>query len=139
MCVQERRAWFSLIVTVSSFALFGLFWLIPHLRPGAMAAFAILALISAEPLVGRRARAQGQVIMDERDQQIGAMAHGAAFGVLWVLFIAAVMIPFFLMGPNAKIIITTSTLSNMVFPALGVLFLIRGLVSIVLYRRQANA
>lgn len=139
MCVQERRAWFSLTVIVVTSALYGIFFAVPRLRPGATAAFAVLALIAAEGLVGRKAAAGGRVIEDERDRQIGGFAYAAAMAIVWVLFVAAVMIPFFMLGPNAKITISTATLSNAVFPAMGVLFFVRALVTILLYRRQGHA
>lgn len=138
MCVQERRAWFSLTVIVVAFGLYGIFFAVPALRPGATAAFAVLALISAEGLIGRKAAAGGRIVMDERDQQIGGFAYAASFGILWVVLVAAVMVPFFMLGPNGKITITTTALSNLIFPAMGVLFFVRSLVMIVLYRRQAN-
>lgn len=139
MCVQERRAWFLLIVVMAAFALYGIFTAVPKLHSGAMAAYAVLALIAAEPLVGRKAISEGTVVFDERDREIHVAAMGASFGVVWVLFVAAAMIPFYLLGPSGKLTLSTITLSNIVFPAMGVVYLVRSLVMIMLYRKQAHA
>lgn len=135
MCVQERRARFALAVVLTAFVLYGVFTAIPATRPGATAAFAVLALLAGENLVGRRSTG---TIIDERDQQIGMVALSAAFGVIWILLILGLMIPFYVLGPNGVLRVRTTALSDVVFAAMGIVYIVRALVMIVLYRKQAN-
>lgn len=137
MCVQERRAWFVVKVVGITFALYGIFVAIVGFDPVGQAIFALLALLAAEGRIGRRT--EGAVVVDERDQEINRSAALGAYAAFWALLVVAIMTPFFVLGPNADLTIRVSTLTFLLYPAMGFVCLVRAIVMIVLYRRQANA
>jgi hypothetical protein len=73
-----------------------------------------------------------------RDQEIARQATLAGYSVFWVAFVLACMAPFFIKGPNATVTIQTSTLCTPVFVGLFIVFTVRALVTVILYRRGAH-
>jgi uncharacterized membrane protein len=61
----------------------------------------IAALIGLSPILFRKKR--GEVSFDERDLLISNRASLVAYSVFWVLFAAACMVPWFVLGRGAKI------------------------------------
>lgn len=141
--VQERQAWFTL--GVASVALIGYLTLYLVVVRGfglsAEPLFAIFGLFGFTGLQNyfvRRERREGKVALDERDHEIARQANLAAFSVFWVVFVAACMAPFFIKGPNATLTVRTSTLSMTVLVGMLIVFTVRALATVILYRRGAH-
>jgi hypothetical protein len=88
MVRQQRFALFNLIISVSALTAFAV--LIPALGTRrAQAGFAVMALIALGPMLFR-ARA-AEVSGDERDRAIHLRATQITAGILWLLFVSAMM------------------------------------------------
>ena len=85
MVLQQRQAWFHLVVSGTSLILFlGLLPLVG--MAGAQAAFAVLAVTWVAPFLFRKRGAAE----DERDRMIHLKSMQFTFGVLWLLMIGGV-------------------------------------------------
>lgn len=135
MHVQEKQAWFMLIVMVVTLALWLAVVAVFGFHEATLGVFGLLGLAGFAGLIGRRERKAGMVIMDERDKQIALKATTGGYSVFWLFFVAAAMGPFFVLGPDATLTLSTTTIIFIVFPALMVLLLVRLLIIVVLYRR----
>lgn len=129
---QQKIAWFSLIVialalvlSVTTFSI-GFFILdVPARKASAAFAFmGITGLIGLTPFLFKKDK--GKVELDERDLQITRNAMLAAYSAFWVLFVAAAMVPWFIIGPGGSI--TVNYLPWMVFGGMFVVMLIQSIV-----------
>jgi hypothetical protein len=103
MTVIERRAWFVLgVCLVAIVAVAAIFALTGKFTP-AMGAMGLLGLTGATPLIGRRQKQRGEIIIDERDRAILQTAGRFAFGTFWVALVGAVMGLFALAGDSASL------------------------------------
>jgi hypothetical protein len=134
MNVNEKRAWFILVVFGATLILYlGLMsWLGPYPACGA---FGMCGLGGFAPLIGNRDRKLGKVDCDERDNQIGKTAAGAAFSIFWLIFVAGMMSPFFVLGSDETITVRTITFPMLLGAASIIVFSIHSIVTIVMYRR----
>ncbi len=89
----------------------------------------IMGLLGLVPILFRKDAAKVQC--DERDAMIQRTANLAAYGIFWVLFVAAAMVPWFITGPNGTI--TVNYLPWMVFGGLFVVMLVQALVTLERY------
>jgi hypothetical protein len=139
MHIQEKQAWFILIVSVVALALVALLVAILGPSPAVMGAFGFFGFAGFAGMIGNRERKAGMVVMDERDRQIALSATTGAFSVAWVLFVLTAMGPFVILGPDATLTLRTTTISSILVPGMIVLFVTRSLIVIVLYRRGCRA
>ena len=131
---QQKIAWFTLIVvslalglSVAAFAIFYLVLGLPVNRAASGFAFmGIMGFIGLTPFLFTKN--QGKVQYDERDAAIQRKSVGFAYAIFWVLFVAAAMVPWFIIGPNG--IITTNYLPWMVFGGMFVVMLLQSIVTL---------
>ncbi len=104
----QKTAWFTLAVmslavgvSVGAFCI-GVFILgVPaHRAAGGFGFLGIVGLVGLTPLLFRKG--EGKVRCDERDTMIQRKAAFAAYAIFWVLFVAAAMIPWFILGPGGR-------------------------------------
>jgi hypothetical protein len=69
---------------------------------------------------------KGKVELDERDLLIRRKAMLAAYSAFWLLFVAAAMVPFFLLGPKGTVGVWY--LASMVFGGMFVVILVQSIV-----------
>jgi hypothetical protein len=133
----QKTAWFTLIVLALALGLslaafcVGYFIVgVPARRAAAGFGFiGIMGLLGLIPVLFRNDKAKVQC--DERDVMIQRRANIAAYGVFWVLFVVAAMIPWFITGPNGTI--TINYLPWMVFGGMFVVMLVQALVTLQQY------
>ena len=135
MNTQEKQAWFTLLVVVVTLLVYGILYAITKSPAASSASFSLCALLAAQVLIGRKERKNGKIVADERDIQINLTAGTIASGVFWVIFVAAAMAPFFILGPDATMQIKTTTLTMVIYPAFSLVCMVRSLVMIALYRK----
>jgi hypothetical protein len=129
---MQKIAWFNLIVVSLalglSVAAFAIFYFVLGLSVGGAACgFAFIGIMGfsgLSPVLFRKDKSKVQ--FDERDTAIQRKAVGLSYAIFWVLFVAAAMIPWFIIGPDGTI--TTYYLPCMV---LGGWFIVMFLQSIV--------
>ncbi|MBN1867242.1 hypothetical protein JW916_08110 [Candidatus Sumerlaeota bacterium] len=138
---QEKQAWFTLIVGLATAAVFapalGLCLYFDKPVTVSFASFALFGLAGLTPFIGRRERRAGKVVMDERDTEIARVSTLAGYSIFWVLFVFAAVGPMLVMGPNAPISIRAHDIATPVFPAMYVVFVVRALVMVILYKKGA--
>lgn len=131
---QQKIAWFTLTLACLAVGLslftFGLLHLgmgwPPHNAAGAFAFIGLLGFAALGPLLFRKDSTQ--VDRDERDIQIQKAASLASFTTFWVVFVAAAMIPWFILGPEGSI--TVNYLPWMVFGGMIVVEGVRAIVTL---------
>jgi hypothetical protein len=131
---MQKIAWFNLIVVSLALGLsviaFGIAHFIFGLPAGRAAGgfglIGIMGLSGLSPVLFRKDK--GKVQYDERDIAIQRKAVGTAYALFWVLFVAAAMIPWFVIGPNGTI--TTNYLPWMVFGGMFVVMLLQSIVTL---------
>lgn len=139
MSTQEKQAWFVIWVIAAALVLYAALYALTRSLTISMAALSITALLGAQGLIGRKERKSGRIVADERDHEIGRTAGIVGWSVFWLFFVAAAMGPYFILGPNATLHITTSELTMVVYPAVLIVLLVRALVMIILYRKNHHA
>jgi hypothetical protein len=133
----QKTAWFTLIVLAFasglSLAAFcaGYFVLgVPANR--AAAGFGFIGIMGFLGLIPILFRKDGDKVQcDERDLAIHRKATIAAYAAFWVLFVAAAMVPWFIVGPNGTI--TVNYLPWMVFGGWFVVMLVQAFVTLQQY------
>lgn len=139
MSLLERQAWFVIKVILLTGLLYLVVGACTHYHQGALGVFGLLGLIGFVNLIGRKERSAGKVVMDERDLAISRKATLAGYSVFWLFFVAGMMLPFFLYGPQAKITIGTEIPAFFVNASLILIFLVRSVTILILYRRSGHA
>jgi len=131
---MQKIAWFNLIVvllalglSVTAFAVFHFVLGLPVSRAASGFAFiGIMGFTGLSPVLFRKG--ESKVQFDERDTAIQRKAVGLAYAIFWVLFVAAAMIPWFIIGPNGTI--TTNYLPWMVFGGMFVVMFLQSIVTL---------
>jgi hypothetical protein len=118
----------------SCLLLFAVVWVASSGHPASLAVFGLAGVAGASPLIGRGEHGW-KPLMDERDQQIAQFAALGSFGVFYVCFVLAAVIPLFVLGPSATITLRISTITGLAFPAMILVFGVRAFVTVILYRR----
>jgi uncharacterized membrane protein len=134
MSVQEKQAWFILSVLGLTGLVYGALGLAVGFHTWTLGTLGLLGFAGLAPLIGLRDRRRGQIICDERDVLIARRAGNAAFGVLWLAFVAGMMAPFFLKGPEATITVPVAGLALVVCGATVLLFTVQSLAVVIQYR-----
>ncbi|MGA2172152.1 MAG: hypothetical protein ABSG82_03950 [Sedimentisphaerales bacterium] len=138
----QKIAWFNLIValsalglSVAAFAVFRFVLGLPVNR--AVSGFAFIGIMGfsgLSPVLFKKDK--NKVQFDERDTTIQRKAAGFAYSIFWLLFVAAAMVPWFIIGPNGTI--TTNYLPWMVFGGMLVVMLVQSLVTLKEYGWRGN-
>ena len=133
----QKAAWFTLVILAAALGLSLAAFCVGYFVFGAPASQAaagfgfmgIMGLLGLIPVLFKRN--EGRIQCDERDLMIQRTANIAAYGVFWVLFVVAAMIPWFITGPNGTI--TVNYLPWMVFGGMFVVMLVQALVTLQQY------
>jgi hypothetical protein len=131
---MQKIAWFNLIVvslalglSVITFSIGYLILGVPAHRAAAGFGFiGIMGLTGLTPVFFRKEKDKVQT--DERDMAILRKAAVVAYSVFWVLFVAAAMIPWFILGYDGAI--TTNYLPWMVLGGMCVVSLVQSIVTL---------
>jgi hypothetical protein len=135
----QKLAWFNLIVILialilSAIAVSVLYFVVDlPIRPalGGVGFMGITGLMGLSPVLYKKER--GKVSFDERDELINYRAVLAAYSVFWLVFTAACMIPWSIIGPSGSI--SVNVLPIMLFGIGITLALVHCLVILVQYGR----
>ena len=128
----QKMAWFTLIMmglavglslVAVSVAYFG-FGLPIRRAVGGFGFMGIMGFLGLSPILFKKEK--GKVELDERDLLIKKKASLAAYTAFWVLFVAAAMIPWFIIGPNGAI--TVNYLPWMVIGGMFVVMFVQAIV-----------
>ena len=135
----QKLAWFNLIVilitlTLSAIAVSVFYFVVdlPIRRAlGGFGFMGITGLMGLSPVLYKKER--GKVSFDERDELINYRAVLAAYSVFWLVFTAACMIPWSIIGPSGSI--SVNVLPIMLFGIGITLALVHSLVILIQYGR----
>jgi len=94
----------------------------------------IMGFMGFSPMLFRKGK--DKVCADERDLMILRKAGIVAYSIFWVLFVAAAMIPWFIIGPSGTI--TVNYLPWMVLGGMLVVMLMQSLVTLSEYGWRAK-
>ena len=103
----QKIAWYNLIIILVSLSLMAAAVGILALKYGmpkalgGLGALGTLWLLGLSPVLFRKK--EGTVDYDERDKLIFYRSIQIAYAVFWPVFVAACMIPFFIIGPSGSI------------------------------------
>jgi len=91
MTVQQKQAWFTLMVVAVAFVTF--FALLPSIGSHrALGAFGICGLVGLPAILSRR---RGKApLMDERDQLINRKAQFVGYRIFWIAFVLVSVIAY---------------------------------------------
>jgi hypothetical protein len=139
---QQKIAWFNLIVTSLALGLSVIAFSIGYFIFGAPARQAaagfgfigIMGLSGLRPILFRKDKSKVQY--DERDTAIQRKAAVVAYSFFWLLFVAAAMVPWFIIGPNGTI--TTNYLPWMVFGGMFTVMFLQSIVTLNEYGWRAK-
>lgn len=139
MSRAQKIARFNLIVILIALSLsaiaVGVFYFVVDLPIrrafGGFGFMGITGLMGLSPLLYKKGR--GKVSFDERDELINYRAVLAAYSVFWLVFTAACMIPWLIIGPSGSI--SVNVLPIMLFGIGITLMLVHSLVILVQYGR----
>jgi hypothetical protein len=134
---MQKMAWFNLIVislalglSVAAFSIGYFIFGAPARQAAAGSGFiGIMGFSGLSPILFRKDKSKVQY--DERDTAIQRKSVIIAYSIFWVLFVAAAMIPWFILGPNGTI--TTNYLPWMVFGGMFTVMLLQSIVTLSEY------
>jgi hypothetical protein len=137
MSKAQKIAWFNLVVVLLALGLsvvaFGILYFVLGLPASrAVAGFAFIGIMGfagLTPILFRKDR--NSVQCDERDLMIHRKATIVAYASFWVLFVAAAMVPWFIIGPDG--VITVNYLPWMVFGGMCTVMLLQSIVTLKEY------
>jgi hypothetical protein len=136
MHVQEKQAWFMLVVMVAAFVLYGAAVAVTGFHRDAVAAFAVIGIGGFAGLIGRRAKGAEENVMDERDRAITRRSRFVSLRFFFVLFILGAVVSSKVLGGDFSI--DLSTLLRILLPCWCAMWLVQSLTTIYLYRRGGN-
>jgi hypothetical protein len=134
MSVQEKQAWFMLAVVGLTGLVYGALVLAAGFHTWTLGTLGLLGFTGLAPMIGMRDRGRGEIVYDERDRLIQRRAGNAAFGILWLVFVAGMMAPFFLKGPDATITVPVAGLALAVCGATVLVFTVQSVAVVIQYR-----
>lgn len=138
----QKIARFNVIVILTALSLSGIaigvtyfFVGLPIQRAfGGFGFMGIIGLMGLSPLLYKKER--DKVSLDERDQLINYRAVLAAYSVFWLVFTAACMIPWWIIGPSGSI--SVNVLPIMLFGIGITLMLVHSVVILIQYGRRGK-
>jgi apolipoprotein N-acyltransferase len=135
MNAEEKSAWF--IIGVSTAALIAFLILAPFLGfKAAMGSFGLFGFAGLTPLFFRKQ--PGKVVADERDRIIVRKAAVAGGMSSYLVFVAGCMAAWLIKMVRSEATIDIAVLPLLVFFGAVVLFLVRSVALLVLYRREVG-
>jgi hypothetical protein len=135
MNADEKSAWF--IIGVATAALVVFLILTPFLGfKAALGSFGIFGFAGLTPLFFRKQ--PGKIASDERDRIIVRQAAVAGGMSSYLIFVAGCMSAWFIKMARSEATIDITVLPLLVFCGAVVLFLVRSIVLLVLYRREVG-
>lgn len=138
MNVQQKRAWWILAVFGTTILVFLVVGFATRFHTATLGVFGLAGLAGFAPLIGRREQVAGKVTYDERDAQIDRAATVAGYSVFWLLLVVALMTPFFVLGPEARVTVPAYVLATLLVPAAAVVWGTWAVVTLLLYRRTGR-
>jgi hypothetical protein len=137
MNTAQKIAWFTLVVlalalglsVAASCAAYFVFGLPVRRAASGFAFVGIMGLLGLIPILFKKDKDRMQC--DERDLAIHRTATIAAYAIFWVLFVAAAMVPWFIVGPDG--LIPVNCLLWMVFGGMFVVMLVQAIVTLTQY------
>ncbi len=137
---SQKIARFNVIVILTALILSGiavsvLYFFVDLPIRGAFGGFGfmgITGLMGLSPFLYKKER--DKVSLDERDQLINYRAVLAAYSVFWLIFTAACMIPWWIIGPSGSI--SVNVLPIMLFGIGMTLMLVHSVVILIQYGRR---
>jgi len=136
MNAMEKVAWTDLTVSVVAVAAATL--LVPWLGSRATSAFALLALTAMLSVFFMRPRGN-RIVIDERDQEIAKKATSVGVGTAWFTLSAAVATATVWASYSNTHEVSTVFLNWLIWVQFAICFGVKGLASVVMYRRQRHA
>jgi membrane protease YdiL (CAAX protease family) len=129
---QQKIAWFTLVMLALAAVLsllafsvaYFIFGLPANRAAGGFGFIGIMGFAGLALILFKKDKSKVQY--DERDLLIRRKAMLAAYSVFWVLFVAAAMVPWFIIGPKGMI--TVNYLPWMVFGGMFVVMLVQSIV-----------
>ncbi|MGD9724633.1 MAG: hypothetical protein AB7O59_25340 [Pirellulales bacterium] len=135
MNAMEKVAWTQLLVSVAAIAAACL--LIPWFGSRATIGFALLALSALSVVfLGRRG---DRVVVDERDREIESRATRIGVGTTWMTVTSALIAATTWSSYADVNAVSTSFLNWLIWIQFAMLFGLKGLASIVMYRSRPHA
>jgi hypothetical protein len=130
----QKIAWFNLIVLLTALGLSAIAIGVLHFIVGlqmqhALGGFGFIGIMGfagLSPILFKKDK--GKVQCDERDLMIHRKATVVAYSIFWVLFVAAAMAPFFVLGPKGTI--SVKYLCAMVFGGMFTVILVQSIVTL---------
>jgi hypothetical protein len=138
MNIQEKRAWFYLAVIAATLAVFIPLAFATGFHAASLGALGLFGFAGGASVLGRREKRAGRVVFDERDKEIDRIATLAGYSTFWTVFVLGVMIPFFILGPNAQVTLPINMFPAFIAPAMMIIFGVRAVVVVVLHRRGSH-
>jgi uncharacterized membrane protein (DUF485 family) len=133
MAVQEKRAWFMLSVILVTLAVYFAFISLVRFDSVSLTVFALAGFLGLR----RSKRGRGEITYDERDRQIEKQALLSSMCVFYGLILALSLAVGFTHGWDASVPLW---MVIQIFWAVSlVIWGIKALITIVLYRRGAHA
>ena len=135
MNAMEKVAWYKLLVSIAAAVVVTV--LLPWLgAQGALAGFALLALLAGSGLFLRKRGTK--VVVDERDRGIDYQRIRWGVYAAWMaLFLPLLVLTLWSNQTNRPI--STLLLTWLLWVDIAILTGVRGLVGVILYRRQSRA
>jgi hypothetical protein len=135
MSALEKAAWVELVVSVAAVALATA--LFPWLRDGASGSFGLLGLLGLSYFFVRPRR--NQVVIDERDREIDRRATRIGVSVAWMTLFTALIAATQWANHSGTHAVSTRVLNWLLWVQFALCYGTKGLVAVVLYRRQQVA
>lgn len=135
MNAMEKMAWTEILISVVAVILAVL--LVPWLGDRATTGFALLGLL---PLGMFFLRPRGnEVVVDERDRQIESRAKYWGIGTAWLALLMALIAAGMWASYAGTHVVSTRFLNWLTWTQFAICFGVKGLASVVMYRRQQHA
>jgi cytochrome bd-type quinol oxidase subunit 2 len=132
---MEKVAWFELIVSVSAVAIASL--LFPWLGPRASGAFGILGLLAFSIIFVRKRG--NQIMYDERDREIERRATSIGVGSAWMTLFTTLIVAGLWSNYSHINAVSSQFLNWLIWVQFAICYGMKGLVSVIMYRRQRHA
>ena len=128
----QKMAWYNLaVIALTAAVILVLIQVIPF--KAALGGFGLLGFLGFSPLYLKKKK--GEILHDERDQQIGGNAQRAGFFIFWLYFVAAcVYIPF---AYDFKAV-SSIIFFYLCMVGVMVLVVVQSVATLVLYRRDSQ-
>ena len=139
MNTLEKRAWYTLAVIAVTLAVYLPVGFAAGFGGASLGSLGIFGCVGGVVLIGRREKAAGRTIFDERDSEINRVATLAGYSAFWIALVLGVMIPFFHLGPSTEISLPAYVFPTLLMLAWMIILAVRALVTVVLYRKGSHA